>query len=107
MTTPEYVVDKATKLETIYDRINTVDTHFEVLKRDAIIDSMQQKIERLSNDAGADCSDIDAALQEKLVPLMPTVILFARAMSVASLWMTNISSGSETLPNIAGQTPMA
>jgi HD-GYP domain-containing protein (c-di-GMP phosphodiesterase class II) len=32
--TPEYVVDKATKLETIYDRINTVEAKFEILKRD-------------------------------------------------------------------------
>ncbi len=37
ITTPEYVVDKATKLETIYDRIETVNTRFEVLKRDAEI----------------------------------------------------------------------
>ncbi len=35
VTTPEYVVDKATKLETKYDRIGTVITRFEVLKRDA------------------------------------------------------------------------
>jgi len=34
VTTPEYVVDKARKLETIYDRIDTVKTRFEVLKRD-------------------------------------------------------------------------
>ncbi|WP_137972785.1 HD domain-containing phosphohydrolase [Pseudomonas sp. F(2018)] len=37
VTTPEYVVDKATKLETIYDRIHEVRTRFEVLKRDAWI----------------------------------------------------------------------
>jgi HD-GYP domain-containing protein (c-di-GMP phosphodiesterase class II) len=37
VTTPEYVVDKSTKLETIYDRIETVRTRFEVLKRDAEI----------------------------------------------------------------------
>ena len=37
VTTPEYVVDKSTKLETIYDRIETVKTRFEVLKRDAEI----------------------------------------------------------------------
>ncbi|TRX74829.1 HD domain-containing phosphohydrolase [Pseudomonas mangiferae] len=35
VTTPEYVVDKATKLETVYDRIHEVRTRFEVLKRDA------------------------------------------------------------------------
>jgi hypothetical protein len=35
VTTPEYVVDKATKLETIHDRIHEVRMRFEVLKRDA------------------------------------------------------------------------
>ncbi|HEX2333178.1 MAG TPA: HD domain-containing phosphohydrolase [Burkholderiales bacterium] len=34
VTTPVHVVDKATKLETIYDRIHLIDTRFEVLKRD-------------------------------------------------------------------------
>ena len=44
VTTPEYVIDKATKLETIYDRINTVDTRFEVLKRDLKIALLEKKI---------------------------------------------------------------
>ena len=35
VTTPEHVVDKATKLETIYDRIHEIRMRFEVLKRDA------------------------------------------------------------------------
>ena len=34
VTTPEYVVDKATKLETIYNRIHEIRTRFEVLRRD-------------------------------------------------------------------------
>jgi HD-GYP domain-containing protein (c-di-GMP phosphodiesterase class II) len=37
VTTPEYVVDKATKLETIYNRIHEIRTRFEVLWRDADI----------------------------------------------------------------------
>src|SRR5262245_56699000 len=37
VTTPVYVVDKATKLETIHDRIHEVRMRFEVLKRDAEI----------------------------------------------------------------------
>ena len=37
VTTPEYVVDKATKLETVNDRIHEIRTRFEVLKRDAEI----------------------------------------------------------------------
>jgi HD-GYP domain-containing protein (c-di-GMP phosphodiesterase class II) len=35
LTTPEFVVDKATKLETLYDRIHEIRMRFEVLKRDA------------------------------------------------------------------------
>lgn len=66
VTTPEYVVDKATKLETIYDRINTVDTRFEVIKRDAEIAALNEKLERLKSDPNANCDDIDKALEEKL-----------------------------------------
>ena len=37
VTTPVHVVDKATKLETIFDRIHLLDTRFEIIKRDAEI----------------------------------------------------------------------
>ena len=37
VTTPVHVVDKATKLETLFDRIHLIDTRYEVLKRDAEI----------------------------------------------------------------------
>jgi HD-GYP domain-containing protein (c-di-GMP phosphodiesterase class II) len=37
ITTPVHVVDKATKLQTLFDRIELLDTRFEVLKRDAEI----------------------------------------------------------------------
>jgi hypothetical protein len=37
VTTPEYVVDKATKLQTIFDRVHEVRMRFEVLRRDAEI----------------------------------------------------------------------
>lgn len=42
ITSPEYVIDKSTKLETIFDRIQLVDTRFAVLKRDAEIDYWKQ-----------------------------------------------------------------
>ena len=38
ITTPEYVIDKATKLETLYDRIHEVRMRFEVIKRELEID---------------------------------------------------------------------
>lgn len=43
VTTPEYVIDKATKLETIYDRIHEVRMRFELLKAQAEIDYWQAK----------------------------------------------------------------
>ena len=44
ITTPVHVVDKATKLETLFDRIALVDTRFEVLKRDAEIAWLNDKL---------------------------------------------------------------
>jgi hypothetical protein len=44
ITTPVHVVDKATKLQTIYDGIGLGDTRFEVLKRDAEIDMLRRQL---------------------------------------------------------------
>jgi HD-GYP domain-containing protein (c-di-GMP phosphodiesterase class II) len=43
VTTPVHVVDKATKLETIFDRMQLIDTRFEVLKRDLEIESLKRR----------------------------------------------------------------
>src|SRR3954462_11690282 len=45
VTTPVHVVDKATKLEAIYDRIHLIDTRFEVLKRDVEIQWLKKEID--------------------------------------------------------------
>ena len=42
VTTPVHVVDKATKLQTIFDRIHLIDTRFELLRRDAEIRMLRQ-----------------------------------------------------------------
>lgn len=42
ITTPVHVVDKATKLHTLFDRIQLLDTRFEVLKRDAEIAMLRE-----------------------------------------------------------------
>jgi HD-GYP domain-containing protein (c-di-GMP phosphodiesterase class II)/HAMP domain-containing protein len=59
VTTPEYVVDKATKLETIYDRIHEVRMRFEVLKRDAEIAYWRGRL------AGGDETSLRAEMTEK------------------------------------------
>lgn len=42
--TPEFVVDKSTKLETIYDRVNEVKTRFSVLQRDEEIKRLKKEL---------------------------------------------------------------
>ncbi len=55
VTTPVHVVDKATKLQTLFDRIHLVDTRFEVLKRDAEISALRKQLAlREKVDAAAD-----------------------------------------------------
>ena len=49
--TPEAVVDKGTKLETIYDRIHTVATRFEVLKRDEEIKYLKKQLKIQKDDS--------------------------------------------------------
>lgn len=44
VTTPEYIVDKATKLETIYNRIHEIRSRFEILRRDAHIDYLKKRL---------------------------------------------------------------
>jgi len=53
ITTPVHVVDKATKLEKIFDRIGMIETRFEVIKRDAHIAALEEKL-KLVSDSGAD-----------------------------------------------------
>jgi HD-GYP domain-containing protein (c-di-GMP phosphodiesterase class II) len=63
VTTPEYVVDKATKLETIHDRIHEIRMRFEVLKRDAEVEFWQQLAE------GGERAQLQQQLDEQLAQL--------------------------------------
>ena len=55
--TPTHIVDKATKLETITDRIQTVDTRFEVKKRDIEISMLKKQIQLMKNGSANDAMD--------------------------------------------------
>ncbi len=63
VTTPEYVMDKATKLETLYDRIHEIRTRFEVLKLGAENASLKAQL------AGGDPLDEQHKLAETLAEL--------------------------------------
>ncbi len=65
VTTPEYVVDKSTKLETICDRIHEVRMRFEVAKREAEIECLKAQLngdgdkEKLEEELGARLAKLD------------------------------------------------
>jgi HD-GYP domain-containing protein (c-di-GMP phosphodiesterase class II) len=61
--TPVYIMDKATKLETIFDRIHLIDTRFEVLKRDALIIHLQKKLDSLRNKSETDFSELEEEIE--------------------------------------------
>ena len=57
VTTPVHVVDKATKLQTLFDRIDLIDTRFEVAKRDEEIAALYAQLAmREQKDAAAEAS---------------------------------------------------
>lgn len=56
VTTPIHVLDKATKLETIFDRMEAVRTRFAILMRDAEIAGLERKL------AGEEAAAVDAEL---------------------------------------------
>ncbi|MFZ6710533.1 HD domain-containing phosphohydrolase [Undibacterium sp. TC9W] len=66
VTTPEYIVDKATKLETLYDRIHEIRMRFEVLKRDAQIDYWQAVAK---DDTGNDAAELKKKLDDTITQL--------------------------------------
>ena len=66
VTTPVHVIDKATKLETIFDRIHLVNTRFEILKRDAEVNFLHQKIAAIESGNLSIIPDLEESLQQKI-----------------------------------------
>ena len=50
VTTPVHVVDKATKLQTLFDRVHLIDTRFEVLMRDLEIGALRRQLALRASD---------------------------------------------------------
>ncbi|MCJ2377686.1 GAF domain-containing protein [Vibrio sp. ZSDZ34] len=68
VTTPEHVIDKSTKLETIYNRIHEIRTRFEVIKRDIELDIYRSRFaSQLSKEErehiARECSQLDNEYQ--------------------------------------------
>jgi HD-GYP domain-containing protein (c-di-GMP phosphodiesterase class II) len=77
ITTPVHVIDKATKLEALFDRIILVDTRFEVLKRDTEIRALKLKLDS-PGDAKRH-AEINTALSRELALLVQESEFLRRA----------------------------
>lgn len=95
VTTPEYVVDKACKLETIYNRIHEVRMRFEVLLRDARI----SQLEALAT--GADAHEAQASFDARRAQLLDD-FAFVAECNIGGEFMA--PEKMERLQHIAQQT---
>jgi HD-GYP domain-containing protein (c-di-GMP phosphodiesterase class II) len=92
VTTPVHVVDKATKLESIFDRIHLVDTRFEVLKRDA-------EIELLKNNAALQQQGLDElSLRERANQLDQVCKARLRQLDQDREFLRKCNIGGEFMP---------
>ncbi len=91
--TPEFVVDKSTKLETIYDRVHEVETRFGVIKRDAEIKRLKKelKIERNESLSLKEKSEKIKALQieyRKTARILKSDLEFVQESNVGGEFMS-------------------
>jgi HD-GYP domain-containing protein (c-di-GMP phosphodiesterase class II) len=69
ITTPVHVVDKPTKLHTLFDRIELLDTRFEILKRDAEIEMLKKLATSSKLAGGGDAGQVGAEYEVRLKQL--------------------------------------
>lgn len=67
VTTPQEVVDKPTKLSTIFDRIDLIATRYEVLKRDAEIEMLNAKLKALEKGERVPSARLEKAFRQKIM----------------------------------------
>jgi len=88
VTTPEYIVDKATKLETKYDRINEIHTRFEVFKRDAELRFLRKRIEFLESGKNDDINQYQKKYLQELKKIEED-LQFIREVNIGSEFMSD------------------
>jgi HD-GYP domain-containing protein (c-di-GMP phosphodiesterase class II) len=82
--TPESVMDKPTKLATIFDRIHLLDQRFELLKKQAECDMLRKQLEAIKNGHPSDASGLEAQLEA-----------FKRQLDVDRDFLRNANIGGE------------
>lgn len=112
VTTPEYIVDKSTKLETIYDRVESVQLKAEVLKRDAKLNLLEQKIKVLEGESDTDIQILEDQYNYQIEKIDDDM-LFLRQINIGSEFMDDahkkrlemISSSSNWVDHTGDEVP--
>lgn len=86
VTTPVHVVDKATKLQTIFDRIALIDTRFEVVKRDAEVEMLRTRLDARFAPPGNDAV-LEQAFRDRMAEI-DADRAFLRRANIGSEGMT-------------------
>ena len=84
--TPEYVMDKSTKLETIFDRIHLLEARYEILLRDLEIDYL--KASMAAREQGRDTEDLSKSYAKNRKKLKSD-LAFLQHINVGGEFMTD------------------
>lgn len=89
ITTPQHIMDKATKLEALYDRINLIKIKFEAIKKDMKIDMLNEKFRLI--ESGADSKDtqlLEQELKEKF-DVLDKEFAFVKSSNIGGEFMSD------------------
>ncbi|MCK5073503.1 MAG: GAF domain-containing protein [Bacteriovoracaceae bacterium] len=89
VSTPSHIMDKCTKLETIFDRIEIVRSKFEVLKRDAEIDLLKKKLAVADGKLKTSITKLDKDF-EKHINSLQKDLLFLQKSNIGKEFMSEI-----------------
>ena len=84
--TPPHVVDKGTKLETITDRIEVVETRIEILKRDAEIEFLKKQLEFSNSHKDFDFKKFESEYLNRIKELDQN-LLFIKKVNIGGEFM--------------------
>jgi HD-GYP domain-containing protein (c-di-GMP phosphodiesterase class II) len=85
VTTPVHILDKATKLEKIHDRIHEVKTRIEVLRRDAEIDCLQARLDGAPRQEAESRRDARLAELDRISAFLATANIGGEFMADAAI----------------------
>lgn len=69
LTVPSHIENKSAKLENILDGIQILDVKFEVLKRDAEIEFLKEKLRTLKNNGDSGLSEVNITVQKRIAQI--------------------------------------